>query len=736
MTTRRDFIKGVSGGLLLYFHLPVRHADAQDAFTRPAALAANPALESWLKIRPDGIVEIATGKCELGQGIQTALAQIAAEELDVGFERIRILTVDTAHSPNESFTSGSLSVEMSGAAVRTVTAEARGILTELAAGRLGVDAGLLSVQDGAFLSNGVATRLDYWSLVEDISLTGEVSGRFPTKDPARYDLVGQPAQRLDIPPKIFGDTAYIHDMRLDGMLHARVVRPADRESKLNLPERLDDIAAMPGIVKIVRDGSFLAVVARREDQAVRAAQALAALCTWSDPGLLPDRASIGDWLRKAEADVKVVAERSDPDAGTATRNYQSHYNRPFQAHASISPSLAIAWRRGDSLTVWSHAQGMFPLRGAIAALVGLDENDIRCIHAQGAGCYGHNGADDAAADAALIAMHIEGVPVRLQWSRADEFLGEPFGSAMTTEIQAGLDRNGRIVHWRYDVWSGTHSSRPRGSGAAGNLLAARQIAKPLPVPPVSNIPQPSGGSDRNAVPLYSFPNQTITKHLVKNMPLRVSSLRALGAYANVFSIESFMDEIAQDLHADPIEFRIQHLSDARAIAVLEKLHSQMATAALIQNQPTAGVGIGFAKYKNLGAYCAVAMRLTVDPESSEIRLDRAIAVVDAGMIVNPNGIANQIEGGIIQSASWTLKEQVLFGERGVESRDWASYPILGFSEVPDIDVVLLQPPGAPAAGVGEAAQGPTAAAIANAVARATGKRIRDLPLTRSRLLAG
>jgi CO/xanthine dehydrogenase Mo-binding subunit len=430
--------------------------------------------------------------------------------------------------------------------------------------------------------------------------------------------------------------------------------------------------------------------------------------------------------------VKIVAERGSIGSGEVTRTVSERYSRPFQAHASMSPSMAIAYRTGDQLTVWSHTQGVFMLRGAIAKLVGLDEENVRLINAEAAGCYGHNGADDAAADAALIAMQMPGRPIRLQWSRADEFLGEPYGSAMTTKISAGLNAKGIIIDWQCDVWSGTHSIRPAGAKRAGNLFAARQIAKPLPVPPVGNIPQPRGGGDRNAVPLYSFARHRITKHLVSQMPLRVSALRGLGAYTNVFAIESLMDEIAIAEGEDPIEFRIRHLKDHRAIGVLEKLREQMAAAEFDAEAPPAGVGIAMAQYKNAGAYCAIAMRVIVDSATGQIKLDRALCAVDIGLVINPDGAINQIEGGVIQSSSWTVKEQVRLGDAGVESTDWASYPILTFPEVPLVEVMLMEKPNEPALGAGEAAQGPTAAAIANAVANATGTRIRDLPLTPAR----
>ena len=399
----------------------------------------------------------------------------------------------------------------------------------------------------------------------------------------------------------------------------------------------------------------------------------------------------------------------------------------------MSPSIAIAEKIDGQLKVWTHTQGVFMLRGAIAKLVGLDEERVRLINAESAGCYGHNGADDAAADAALIATHMPGRPIRLQWSRADEFLGEPYGSAMTMTVSAGLDAKGRIVDWKYDVWSGTHSIRPAGEKRAGHLFAARQIAEPLALPPVGNIPPPRGGGDRNAVPLYSFANHRITKHLIPDVPLRLSALRGLGAYANVFAIESFMDELAVAAGEDPIEFRIRHLDDRRAIGVLQKLRDQMAAAGFGSEVSPAGVGIAMAQYKNSGAYCAVAMRVIVDSATGGIKLDRALCAVDIGLVINPDGAINQIEGGVIQSSSWTVMEQLRLGDTGVESIDWASYPILTFPDVPSVEVELMDQPNEPSLGAGEAAQGPVAAAIANAVANATGRRIRELPLLPARL---
>ncbi len=734
MTTRRSFLQGV-GSIVLYFNIaPTNAAAAQAAAADlPSSLAANPDLDTWLSISADGWVTLSPGQCELGQGIQTALAQIAAEELDVSFARVRVANVDTASSPNEAYTNGSRSIEVSGAAVRAAAAEVRAILIGLAADELAVDSKKIGVRNGVFTVDGRCSTLVFEDVVKDRSLSRHATGSAPLKRRDDYRIVGKSLPRIDIPGKVFAEAAYIQDIRMDGMLHARVVRSGNPEANLRLPADIDAVSKLPGVIKLVRDGSFLAVVSEREEQAVNAAKALALLCRWETSELPLQERTINEWLKQAPADVKIVAERGSIGSGQVTRTVSECYSRPFQAHASMSPSMAIAYRSDDQLTVWSHTQGVFMLRGAIAKLVGLDEESVRLINAEAAGCYGHNGADDAAADAALIAMQVPGRPIRLQWSRADEFLGEPYGSAMATKISAGLNAEGIIVDWQYDVWSGTHSIRPAGAKRAGNLLAARQIAKPLPLPPVGNIPQPRGGGDRNAVPLYSFASHRITKHLVAQMPLRVSALRGLGAYTNVFAIESFMDEIARAEGEDPIEFRIRHLNDQRAIGVLGKLREQMAAADFDSEVRPAGVGVAMAQYKNSGAYCAIAMRVIVDSATGQIKLDRALCAVDIGLVINPDGAINQIEGGVIQSSSWTVKEQVRLGNAGVESIDWASYPILTFPEVPLVEVVLMDKANEPSLGAGEAAQGPTAAAIANAVASATGTRIRDLPLTPARL---
>ncbi len=385
-----------------------------------------------------------------------------------------------------------------------------------------------------------------------------------------------------------------------------------------------------------------------------------------------------------------------------------------------------------ALTVWTHSQGVYPLRNALAQLVNLPQEKVRCIHVEGAGCYGHNAADDVAADAALLALALPGRPVRVQWMREQEHSWEPYGSAMLTNVRAALDERGRIASWDYTVRSSTHSTRP---GGAGNLMAAWYRATPIPQPVPKPLPLPEGGGHRNALPLYEIPNARILYDFVRAMPLRVSALRSLGAYMNIFSIESFMDELARARGADPVEFRLRHLADPRARDVITAATERFGWSRF-PRKPGTGRGFAFARYKNLGAYAAIAAEVSLDHETGRVRLVRATAAVDSGQAVNPDGIRNQIEGGILQSASWTLYESVSFDRTRITSRDWSSYPILRFPAVPDsVEVHVIDRPGQPFLGTGEAAQGPTAAAIGNALADAAAVRVRELPMTTERVKA-
>jgi CO/xanthine dehydrogenase Mo-binding subunit len=513
------------------------------------------------------------------------------------------------------------------------------------------------------------------------------------------------------------------------MVFGRVVRPPSPGAEL-VSVNESSIRQMPGVVAVLRDGNFLAVAAEREEHAIKARAALMKSAVWKESATLPPSgAALYDHMVGLGVPAQVMENKSSAAAAPAARSLEARYTRPFQAHGSIGPSCAVAQWESGKLRVWTHSQGVYPLRNDLAQVFGVDVKEIRCTHAEGAGCYGHNGADDVALDAALLARATAGRPVKLQWMRDDEFLWEPYGSAMVMQLSGSLDAQGNVVHWSHEVWSHPHSRRP-GQSKGSHTLAARHLEKPVGAAPVGDVPLPAGGSDRNAIPGYDFPNVKVAKHFIVESPLRTSALRTLGGYANVFALESFMDELALAAGADPVEFRLRHMKDPRARAVIET------TAARAGWKPGAsGWGFAYSRYKNLGCYCAVAAEVAVDRNTGQVRVKRAVSAVDVGQVVNPDGVINQIEGGFIQSASWTLKEAVSFDRTRVKTRSWADYPILRFEEVPQVEVVILNQPNQPFLGVGEGAQGPAAAAIANAIANATGKRLRDLPFTPARVKA-
>ena len=732
-TSRRNFLKAASA-ITVGFSWSIPSVLAQQASpTRlPGSLNTNRMLDGWIRINASGTVTVFTGKCELGQGILTALAQIAADELDVGYERIEMVSADTARTPNEGMTAGSLSVENSGTAVRMACAEARQIVLELASKKLGVPVASLSVSDGTITGSAKVT---YWDLAAEANLKREASAQAKPKAAAQHKVIGKSIPRRDIPSKMTGGKSYVQDVRLPGMVFGRVVRPPSYRAQLVSFDEAK-IKAMPGVVAVARDGSFLAVAAEREEQAIKAAQALRASAKWTEKADLPPPGlELYDHLQRMPAKDTVINQKvAAAPAGGKVASREATYRRPFQAHASMAPSCAVAQLRDGKYSVWTHSQGVFPLRGELVKILKVPASDITCTHVEGAGCYGHNGADDAALDAALLARATGGRPVKLQWMREDEFGWEPYGSAMVMKMRGRLDESGGIVDWQHEVWSHPHSTRPA-STSGGNVLAGWHIANPVPQGVPANSPQPSGAADRNAVPLYDFPSQKVLLHYVTDMPIRTSALRGLGAYANVFALESFMDELAAAAGADPVEFRLRHMKDPRARAVIETCAEKAGWKPGQKGDGTHGRGIAFAKYKNLASYCAVIMDVAVDRRTGRIGLTRAVSAVDAGLIINPNGVMNQIEGGIIQSASWTLKEQVGYDRSRITMRSWADYPILTFPEVPAIEVHLINRPEERPLGSGEGSQGPTGAAIANAVANATGARIRDLPFSPQRVKA-
>lgn len=694
----------------------------------PASLKANPRLSQWLRIQEDGTVLVRSGKVELGQGIATALAQLVAGELGVALERIRMVPANTLLSPDEGVTAGSLSVQESGAALRQVCVEARAIFLQAAAQRLGVSPDAFEVSDGRFQVCGSDQHSSYWALAHAGLLKCEVSGRLrPGLVPAG-GVVGRDVPRLDIPDKVKGRPRFIHDLMLPGLLYGRIARPPSPAAQLVALD-LDAVNALPGVVATVRDGRFLGVIADSEYAAVKALKKLQALAQWGENATLPDMHSLPAFLRAQVHETTVYAEsQAQPGVLAAGQTFSASYSRPYLAHASIGPSCALARHNGTSIEVWTHSQGIYNLRTDLAKVLAVPADSIVVQHVEGAGCYGHNGADDVACDAALLACAVPGRPVQVQWTREDELSWSPLGAAMAVDLQAEVDASGRITRWHHAVWSNGHSSRP-GRATTPVLLAAmhrEQAAEPLLA---INMPlQAGGGAERNSIPLYNFPQWQAVNHRLLSMPLRTSSLRSLGAHCNVFASESFMDEIALALGVDPLAWRLRHLDDPRARAVLEAA-AQMAgwaTRGQGRQAPGRGMGLAVSRYKNTGAYCAVVAAIDA---GHEVRVDKLWIAVDVGLVVNPDGVKNQIEGGAIQTVSWVLKEAVQFDRTRIESKSWDTYPILRFSEVPQIELQLIDRPHEKSLGAGEATQGPVAGAIANAVADALGVRVRHMPLT-------
>ena len=694
------------------------------------SLTDNPRLDRWVGFEGDRTVRIATGKVELGQGVLTALVQIAAEELDVPPARIRLVSGVTAQSPNEGYTAGSRSIEESGGSIRLVCAEVRGLFLDHIAGVLDCPRAELAIEDGAVLRNGAATGFDYWSLNEKIDLARPATGAAPVKRPAEFRLIGRNLARLDLPAKVAG-AAFVHDLAPAGVKHARVVRQPRRGAALKSIDEAAIRRATRDRVELVRDGDFLAIVADDETVAMQAVDIVRRHSVWEGGVAVPADAGEPAFMMAQPSKDRVI-ESGAGAAGKAVRTLEATYARPFIAHASLAPSCALAHFADGRLTVWSHAQGVYQLRNAIARALGLAPDNVTVLHRQGAGCYGHNGADDAGLDAALVARALPGRTVRVQWSREDELSAAPFGSAMTVRMHASLDARGRPLEWTHEVWSAVHGQRP---GMAGNinLLAATALPNAPPPPEPVDVPDAGGGGGtRNSATLYDFPRQRVVHHLVTHMPVRTSSLRTLGGFANVFAAESFMDELADAAGEDPVSYRLSLLSEPRARHVIEAAARMCGWSGRGERGSGTARGLAFARYKNKAGYAAVIAEVKVD---EAVRVKQIWCAVDGGLIISPDGARNQIEGGAIQATSWTLKEAVRFDDGRVASITWDDYPILRFSEVPAVEIELIDAPHEPPLGLGEVVHGPTAAAIGNAVAHALGARVRNLPLTRERIMA-
>jgi CO/xanthine dehydrogenase Mo-binding subunit len=691
----------------------------------PPSLAANPRLDRWVGFETPGIVRVAFGKVEYGQGAMTGLAQIAAEELDVGMDRLDVVNLETDLSPDEGLTVGSMSTESSGASVRAACAEARALFAEAAARRLGCDASELDIEDGAFMHAGAATGLTYWALAGEVDLTQGPTGEVAAKSPDRHRLVGTSPGRLDLPAKVFG-AAFLHDLVQPGMLHARVLRQPGFKARLKAIDEAAVRRAAGEDVDILWEGNFVAFLSESERAVTAALNVAEQTAEWDGARDLAPSLSETESLK---GDLPYTSYPSgEPAPGESNRRrLQASYGRPYIAHGSMGPSCGLAVMQDGALTVWTHAQGVYPLRAMLARVCGLAPDKVKVIHTQGAGTYGHNGSDDAAIDAAVIAVRRPGRPIRAQWRREDEFGHEPLGTAMRIDLSAELDAGGKLVDYTAEIWSGSHT------GGRGRCLAETALGLEPPPAPAAPPTLPGGmrfsGAILNATPSYDIPTRRVTEHAV-SAPVRTSSLRGLGGPVNTYAGECFVDELAELAGRDPLAYRLSMISDPRARVVVEQVAEMADWSGRGPAGLGKGLGLAFCRYRGRGAYVAVAAALTVE---TEVRLDHLWCVTDCGQVVNPDGCKNQLEGGMIMAASWALKEQVRLAGRGVASITWADYPILRFNEVPPVDVELIMAQDQPSTGTGEVSLGPALAAIGNAVAHALGARIRELPYTRERI---
>ncbi len=688
-------------------------------------------LDDWLAIEPDGTVLAYSGKVELGTGVRTALAQIVAEELDVPFERVRMVMGDTARTPDEGYTAGSMTIITSGAALRNAAAQARRILLEMASEQLDANFDELAVQDGVIsVIHDPERSISYANLMGAKPFDREVSGEAALKLVGSYQIVGKSVPRVDLQAKITGQPSFIQDLRLPGMLHGRLVRPPGPGAKLlSVDER--SIQELPGLIKLVQRGNFIGVVAEREEQAALAAKQLKV--EWQETPAFPPMQDLYTFMQAQPTQDVLLVEEGDVETALSQATQQLHatYHQPYHAHASIGPSCAVADVKDDRITIWANAPGPYPLRNALAQLLGAPVEKLRIVHVEGAGSYGQNGSDDVAADAAILSQAV-GRPVRVQWSREDEFVWEPKAPAMVMDVRGGLDAQGNVVAWDYQVWSPSHAARPR---FAGQLLTAQLLNGQGDLPPRFSF-----GAERNAPTNYSFPVHRVGIHWLARSPLRASSFRSLGGAGNTFANESFMDELAAAARVDSLEFRMRYLKDPRSREVLraaaDKANWDSHPPPLARQMGVAeGRGVAFAQYENNQAIVACIAFVKVDAESGVVGVKRIVVAHDCGLIINPDGLKNQIEGNVIQSLSRALKEEVRFDEARIQSVDWDTYPILKFSEAPEIEIVLINRPGQPALGGGEPATVTTAAAVANAIFDAAGVRLRQIPFTPDRVAA-
>ncbi|WP_339715290.1 molybdopterin cofactor-binding domain-containing protein [uncultured Kriegella sp.] len=722
--TRRDFIKQlgyISVGFSMVGTVGLANGGflASDKIDLLKGLPEKNQINAWLQILENGKIRVLSGKIELGQGIRIAIAQMAAEELNTDLDLIEVNIAETGVTPNEGFTAGSSSIVSSAMSVRKAAAAAREIILKMASEKWGIGISKLQLRDGQVI--GPKQEIALYALFEGKQIEETIASVTEYKGKTIRKYVGQPIPRKDIDAMVRGQEVFVQDLRFPNMVHARVVRPPSYTARLTSFNEAE-FRKSPNLLKLIRKGSFLGVLAKDEYQAIQLMEKAKRLAKWNAPESLPDNINLKEYLKMLPADVEIHEKKGDSETSLkqSKNRLSASFFKPYLMHAANGPSCAVALFKEGELYVWTHSQGVYPLRRTLAKLLKMAEETVHLKAVPGSGCFGQNGANDAATEAALIALEYPGKHVRLQWTREDENGWEPYGTAMIVELQAGLDERGKIEGWNCDIWSDGHSNRPNGN--PNTLLPAQFLEEGYGHPGIGY----RGGAVRNAIPYYDIPDLKVETHIFQG-PLRASSLRGLGTYTNVFAIESFMDELARMSNSDPIEFRIRHSTDERSVVCMRKLEQKLIGISLKDGE---GLGHAFSRYKNNAAYCAMAAHVHVNEITGNVQVKKMWAVVDAGETINPDGLKNQMEGGMIQSASWALKEEVRFDALHVTSLDWNSYPIFRFPDVPEVEVEVIDRIDQPPMGAGEAAQAPATAAIVNAIFDAVGVRIRELPVSK------
>jgi CO/xanthine dehydrogenase Mo-binding subunit len=726
--SRRAVLKG--GALTVGFVLAAPEVLLSAAAQGAAPRVLDPKrVDAFLAVNADGTVTLFSGKVDLGQGLRISLRQIAAEELSIPVARIRMIEGDTALTPNQGRTSGSNGIQIGGMQIRQAAATARKALTEIAAKQLNVAPGDLVVAEGEVRPKAGGKGVTFAALLAGKQFDVAVDPKAPLKDPSTYAIVGKPLPRPDVPAKVAGSQLYVHDLTLPGMLHGRVIRPPGIGAEL-LSVDESSVVHLPG-VKVVRIKSFLAVVAEDEWTCVRAMRALKA--QWSDWKGLPVQEELIQSLRTGPLLAQqTLLKNGDPNASrpAGAIALTATYYWPIQTHGSMGPSCAVADVKADSATIWSASQGTHGNQVSFARFLGLPKEKVRLIYLEGSGCYGMNGHEDAAADAAILSRAV-GRPVRVQWMREDEHGWDPKGPPQLIDLNAAIDTQGNILDWHTDLWI------PQATGGLPNT--------PLIGPQAAGISQPLGIATgqimQNVDPPYGPKNLNVIAHWLRDTPLRPAPIRSPGKPGNCFAIESFVDELAAAAKLDPLAMRLKTLADPRGVEVLKRAAEMMKWQERASPGPgTAGPvargrGIAYIHYKHLEAYVAMGMEVAVDRASGRIRVERVVCAHDCGQIINPDGVRSQVEGSILQTLSRVLMEEIKFDRSRVTTVDWSSYPILRFSQAPKLKIALIDRPTERPVGAGEASCAPVGAALGNAVFDAIGVRLRTVPFTPERVKA-